>query len=66
VGKSEGKSHLDDLTVDGNFMSNWILKNTDRVNVDWIHLAQEKKLPTFVSMVMTVQFPQHVGDFLTS
>lgn len=65
MGKSEGKSHLEDL-VDGKFMSNWILKNTDRMSVDWIHLAQGKKMPAFVSTVMTVQFPQNAGDFLTS
>jgi len=47
-------------------LSNWILKNTDRLNVDWIHLAQGKKLPAFVSTVMIVQFPQNAGDFLTS
>jgi len=35
---------LEDLTVDGKFMSNWIIKNTDRMSVDWIHLAQGEKI----------------------
>jgi hypothetical protein len=47
VGKSEGNSHLEDLTVDGKFMSNWILNNTDRMSVDWIHLVQGKKIAGF-------------------
>jgi hypothetical protein len=44
VGKSEGKSLLENLTVDGKFMSNWILKNTDRMSIDSIHLAQGKEI----------------------
>jgi hypothetical protein len=43
------------------------LYNTDRMSVDWIHLAQrEKNLPALVSTVMNVLFAQNVGDFLTS
>jgi hypothetical protein len=38
VGKPEGKSHLEDLGVDGKVKLKWILMKGDG-GMDWIYLA---------------------------
>jgi hypothetical protein len=41
VGKSEGKSHLEDPGVDGRVVLKWIFRKLDVGGMDWIDLAQE-------------------------
>jgi hypothetical protein len=41
VGKPEGKSHSEDLGVDGKIIIRTDLRKTGR-EVDWIHLAQNR------------------------
>jgi hypothetical protein len=40
VGKPEGRNHLEDVSVDGKIILNWIFKKRDG-GVDWMDMTQD-------------------------
>jgi len=59
--KHEGKNHLENLDVDGRIILKCIL-NTERVNVDWSRLSQDRKQQwNFVNTVMKLRFHKRRG-----
>jgi hypothetical protein len=64
VRKLEGKTYLDDLSMDGNFKLD--TKAVGCIGMDWIHLAKSTdNWRPVVNTVMNFRIPQNSRDFLT-
>jgi hypothetical protein len=50
----KGRDHSEDLEVDKETISEWILGETGWEGVDWIHLSQNR---AFVNTVMNFRIP---------
>jgi hypothetical protein len=58
VGKSEGKSHLEDQVIDGRIILKWIFRKLDVGGMDRIDLAQGRgRLWALVNAVTNLQVP---------
>ena len=65
-GSLKERYHLEDQGIDGRIILKWSFRKWDGV-MDWIDLAQDRdRWQALVSMVMSLQVPQNVGNFLTS
>jgi len=58
VGKSEGKSNLEDPGIDGRIILKWIFRKLDVGGMDRIDLAQDRgRLRALVNVVTNLQLP---------
>lgn len=64
VGKVKGRSHFEDLNIDGRILK-CIFKKWDGV-IDWIELAQDRySWRAHSNAVMILRIPQIARNFLT-
>jgi hypothetical protein len=42
LGNLKGRDHLEDISIDGRMILEWILGNKLWQDVDWMHLAQDR------------------------
>jgi len=67
VGKSAGKSHLEDPGLDGRIILRWIFSKWGCGDMDWIDLAQDRdKWWALANVVRNFWVLQNMGNFLTS
>jgi hypothetical protein len=63
LGKPGGKSHLEEVGVDGSIILKWITKQWNR----WHGMAHDMdRWRAFVCAVMNLRILQNSGDFLTN
>jgi len=58
---------LEDTGVDRRIILKWIFRKLDRVGMDWMNVAENRDAWwALVNVVMNLQVPQNVWNFLTS